>query len=318
MTEDKHTVKISSAQAGRADRALAAAFPAVGRRRLAELFAAGAVRVDGRVARKGDRVAAGAVVELAAAPVARSEERPQADSEAAARLRVLLERADLVAVDKPAPMPSQPLRAGERGSAAAGIAALYPECAALGDDPRDGGVVHRLDIGTTGVLLVARTAEAYRALRAAFSSGNVDKTYLAITCGAPVARSCSASLAQRGRKVVVDEVHGLAAHTELEVLARGAAPDGGGEVCLVRCSTQTGRMHQVRAHLAALRSPILGDSLYGAPAIPGLSELVPEGTFLLHAESVSCALPGERLTVRAPLSAPALAVLARVGVAPPG
>ncbi len=316
MIEDKHTVVISAAQAGRADRALAAAFPAVGRRRLAELFAAGSVRVDGRVARKGDRVAAGAVVELAAAPVAREQERPQPDSEAAARLRVLLERPDLVAIDKPAPMPSQPLRAGERGSAAAGIAALYPECAALGDDPRDGGVVHRLDIGTTGVLLAARTAAAYRALREAFSSGRVDKTYLAITCGLPVARSCSASLAQRGRKVVIDEVHGLTAHTELEILARAPVPEVG-EVCLVRCSTQTGRMHQVRAHLAALRAPILGDSLYGAPILSGLSELVPAGTFLLHAESVSCTLPEERLAVRAPLSAPALAVLAKLGLSAP-
>ena len=320
------TVVVTEAQAGRIDRALAAAFPQVGRRRLAELFAAGAVRVGGKVARKGDRVAAGAVLELATVPAGRATERPQPDPAAAARLRVLLERPELVAVDKPAPMPSQPLRADELGSAASGLAALYPECALLGDDPRDGGVVHRLDIGTTGVLLAARTAAAYRQLREAFSLGRVAKTYLAITCGRPVATSCSASLAQRGRRVVVDEQEGLSAHTELEVLARGPVPRPGAgsagddsataplELCLVRCTTQTGRMHQVRAHLATLRAPILGDALYGAPVLPGLTDLVPEGTFLLHAESVAVTFAGERLTVRAPLPATAQAVLAAAGV----
>lgn len=313
------TVVMTDAQAGRIDRALATAFPQVGRRRLAELFAAGAVRIGGRVARKGDRVVAGAVVELAIVPAGRSAERPQPDPQAAARLTVLLERPELVAVSKPSPMPSQPLRADELGSAASGIAALYPECASLGDDPRDGGVVHRLDIGTTGVLVAARTAAAYRQLREAFSLGRVAKTYLAITCGRPVASSCGASLAQRGRRVVVDEEEGLSAHTEFEVLAAASpGPQFSAELCLVRCTTQTGRMHQVRAHLATLRAPILGDVLYGAPTIPGFTELVPEGTFLLHAESVVVPFAAERLTLRAPLPASALAVLAAAGIDPAG
>jgi 23S rRNA pseudouridine1911/1915/1917 synthase len=373
------TLVITAAQAGRIDRALAAAFPQVGRRRLAELFATGAVRVGGKVAKKGDRVLAGAVVELAVAPIGRGEERPLPDPAAAARLRVLLERPDLVAVAKPAAMASQPLRAGELGSAASGLAHLYPECAVLGDDPRDGGVVHRLDIGTTGVLLAARTAAAYRQLREAFSAEQVTKTYLAISCGRPVASACSSSLGQRGRRAVVDEEEGLSAHTDVEVLApRSRAAAGGGaavahdaaalreamardvavsdvaasrdaavsdvaasrdaavsdvaasldvmardpaalDLCLVRCTARTGRMHQVRAHLALLRAPILGDALYGAPpvaATSALAALVPPERFFLHAESITVTLGKETLTIKAPIPEEMQAILTAAGLDP--
>jgi len=77
-------------------------------------------------------------------------------------------------------MPSQPLRAAERGTAANGIVALHLECAAVADDPRDGGLVHRLDGGTSGALAAARTRDAWKALRAAFADGKVAKTYLAL------------------------------------------------------------------------------------------------------------------------------------------
>ncbi len=302
---------ITAAQAGRADRALAAAYPAVGRKRLAELFAQGGVRIGKRTVKKGDRLDAGTTVELAIEPQGRGDERPVADPAAAARLQILLERADLIAINKPAPMPSQPLRSGELGSAANGISHLYPECAQLGDDPRDGGVVHRLDIGTTGVLLFARNAETYRQLRDTFSDGLVLKTYLAVTVGRPAGTSCSSSLAQRGRRAVIDEQDGLNAHTDVDVLSTN------GSLCLVRCTAQTGRMHQVRAHLSILRAPIVGDGLYGAPAVPELEGVLAEGRFLLHAESVSLPFGKEKLVVRAPLSEELSAVLAKAGLKAP-
>lgn len=302
---------IGAAQAGRADRAIAAAYPEVGRRRLTELFAQGGVRIGKRTVKKGDRLDAGVVVELTIEPQGRGDERPVADAAAAARLQIILERPDLVAVNKPAPMPSQPLRAGELGSAANGIAHLYPECAALGDDPRDGGVVHRLDIGTTGVLLFARTAAAYRQLRDTFSDGLVLKTYLAVTVGRPAGTSCSSSLAQRGRRAVIDEQDGLNAHTDVDVLSSN------GELSLVRCTAQTGRMHQVRAHLAILRSPIVGDALYGAAPVASLDGVLAEGRFLLHAESVSLPFGKEKLVVRAPISDELKAVLAKAGLKAP-
>jgi 23S rRNA pseudouridine1911/1915/1917 synthase len=299
---------IAPAHAGRADRALAAAYPEVGRRRLSELFAQGGVRIGKRTVKKGERLDAGTVVELAIVPVGRGDERPQPDPEASARLQILLERPELIAISKPAPMPSQPLRSGELGSAANGIAARYPECAGLGDDPRDGGVVHRLDIGTTGVLLFARTPAAYRTLREAFSDGLVLKTYLAVTTGRPVGTSCSVSLAQRGKRAIADEQDGLNAHTDVDVLSSN------GDLCLVRCTAQTGRMHQVRAHLAMLRSPIIGDPLYGAAPVASLASVLPEGRFLLHAESVSLPFGKEKLAIRAPLPEDLKAVLTAAGL----
>lgn len=292
-------MKITVGDADRADKALARAFPDAGRRQLAQLFDEGAVKIAGKRAKKGDRVAAGDVIELAREPVAGDALRPLPDPEAAAQLVLLVERADLVVIDKPAGMPSQPLRAGELGTAANAIAARFPECAAIGDDPRDGGLVHRLDIGTSGALVAARTAEAYRALRDAFGAGGVAKEYLAITGGRPLARSCEAPLAQRGKRAAIDYTDGLAAHTEFAVERAAAAH------ALVRCSARSGRMHQVRAHLAHAGAPITGDALYGGAPLPE------HPGFFLHAARL--VLPGV-LTVDAPLPARFASALAAVGL----
>jgi len=214
--------------------------------------------------------------------------RPAPDPEAAARLEVLALQPEVVVVAKPAGMPSQPLRAGELGTAANAIAARFPECAAIGDDPRDGGLVHRLDIGTSGALVAARTEAAYRALRDAFGTGLVDKEYLAITVGRPVARECDAPLAQRGKRAVVDHTEGLAAHTAFAV-ERATLTHA-----LVRCTARTGRMHQVRAHLAYAGAPIAGDELYGGAPLAGFDG------FFLHAARITVPLPGGPLVVVAP------------------
>jgi len=296
-------VKITVETADRIDKALAAHFPGAGRRQLAALFEAGAVKLKGKRAKKGDRVEPGDEIELARAPVSRAELAPVPDADAAAALQILVERADLVAIDKAAGQPSQPLRAGERGTVANALAARYPECAALGDDPRDGGLVHRLDIGTSGVLVAARTAESWRALRDAFGAGLVEKTYLALVDGRPVSRECDAPLAQRGRRVAVDMTDGLAAYTQFTVERASATH------ALVRCIAATGRMHQVRAHLAHVGSPIAGDTLYGGAARPDT-----DGGFFLHAASMVLPAGTERLALEAPLPARFLAALAAVGL----
>ncbi len=289
-------VTVQPGQEGRVDKALAAHYPAAGRRQLAELIEAGAVRVRGKRAKKGDRVAAGDVIELEREPV--SGDALRAAPDASLDLPVLLERADLVAIDKPAGIPSQPLRAGELGTVANFVVARWPECAAIGDDPRDGGLVHRLDIGTSGVLIAARTPDAYRRLRDAFGSGQVEKHYLALVDGRPVSRESDAPLVQRGNHVAVDHTDGLAAYTQF-VVERGSASHA-----LVRCIARTGRMHQVRAHLAHVGAPITGDALYGGAALPGH-----EG-FYLHAARVI--LPDA--TIEAPLPARFTAALAAVGL----
>ena len=111
------------------------------------------------------------MIELAREPVSGDALRPQPDPTLA--LEVLLEHPDIVVVNKPAGMPSQPLRAGELGTVANAVVARWPECAAIGDDPRDGGLVHRLDIGTSGVLVAARTDARTATLREAFGKGEV-------------------------------------------------------------------------------------------------------------------------------------------------
>ena len=280
-------MKLTIDVADRVDKAVGRFYPDAGRRQLAALFDDGAVRVNGKRARKGDRVAVGDIVELAREPVSGDALRPAPDPDVA--LDVLVERSDVVVVNKPAGIPSQPLRAGELGTVANAIAFRYPECVAIGDDPRDGGLVHRLDIGTSGVLIVARTLDVYHALRDAFGAGLVIKRYVAITDGHPAARECDVPLTQRGKRVAVDLSDGLAAYTEIAVELRSP------KHALVNCIAQTGRMHQVRAHLAHVGAPITGDVLYGGAPLPGL-----EG-FFLHAASITLPLGRERLIADAPI-----------------
>ncbi len=294
-------VTVATGDEGRIDKALARHFPDAGRRQLAELFDAGEVRVRGKRAKKGDRVVAGDVIELSRTPVSGAALHPVADPDVV--LEVLIERAELVAVAKPAGIPSQPLRAGERGTIANGIAARWPECAMLGDDPRDGGLVHRLDIGTSGALIAARTEVAYRELRTAFGSGGIEKHYLAITDARPVSRESDAPLAQRGDHVRVDHTDGLPAYTQF--IVERATPAH----ALVRCIAQTGRMHQVRAHLAHLASPIVGDTLYGGKPLEG------HPGFFLHGASLRVPVAGELLLLEAPLPPRFIAALAAAGLA---
>lgn len=285
---------------GRVDKALARHFPQAGRKQLAELFDEGLVKVGGKKAKKGDRVAPGDVIELARVPVSGSELHPVADPEVT--FDVLLERPDFVVINKPAGVPSQPLRAGERATIANGIAARWPECATIGDDPRDGGLVHRLDIGTSGALVVARNAEAYRTLRDAFGNGLVAKEYLAITDGRPVSRDCDAPLVQRGDHVRVDQTDGLAAYTSFAVEKASSTH------ALVRCTAQTGRMHQVRAHLAYVGSPISGDTLYKGKPIGD------DRGFFLHAAVIAFPFGGEQIRVEAPLPERFTAAMLAAGI----
>lgn len=277
-------MKITVDAADRVDKALAKSFPEAGRRQLAQLFDDGCVRVAGKLAKKGDRVVIGDVIEISREPVSGEALRPAPDPDVP--IVVLLETTDIVAVNKPAGIPSQPLRAGELGTIANGIVLRYPECVTIGDDNRDGGLVHRLDIGTSGVLVAARTPEAHRTLREAFGAGLVHKDYLALVENRPVSRECDAPLAQRGKRVIVDHTDGLAAYTAFTV-ERATETHA-----LVRCIAQTGRMHQVRAHLAHVGAPIVGDTLYGGAPLVGF-----EG-FFLHAAKI--VLP-DQTVIEAPL-----------------
>jgi 23S rRNA pseudouridine1911/1915/1917 synthase len=273
------------------------------RRQAQRLIDEGGVRVDGARVAKGARVHAGAAVAVAHAPPRPDELRPIPEPDAP--LATLHVDDTLVAVDKPAGVATHPLRAGERGTLANALVARFPECALVADDAREGGVAHRLDIETSGVVLAARTRPAWQALRHAFSDGAVAKEYLALVAGAPPPTgTIDLPLVQAGRHVRAAgdrALDALDAVTDFETLARG---DG---VALVRARSSSGRMHQIRVHLAHLGHPLVGDALYGGPPpAPGT-----RGHFL-HAAAVTFPHPstGARSRIEAPLPPDRAAALA--------
>jgi 23S rRNA pseudouridine1911/1915/1917 synthase len=293
---------VTPAEAGRVDRVLQGRFPDAGRRTLAGLFERRAVRIDGRVARKGDRVAAGAVIRLSELPAGPAALRAAPDPRQP--LPLLHEDAALVAVAKPAAMPSHPLAPGERGTAANWLVHRFPECRHVGRDPREAGLVHRLDRDTTGVLVAARDQTSWAVLRQAFGAGRVRKQYLALVRGTAAAGACDAPLATRGQRAVVRP----GADDALPAATSWEPVEQLGDFALLRCTAHSGRMHQVRAHLAHAGLPIVGDLLYGGPPRPDL----PADGHFLHAVSLCLPHPlsGSPLTIEAPLPQARLALLA--------
>jgi 23S rRNA pseudouridine1911/1915/1917 synthase len=237
-------------------------------------------------------------------------------------LSILYEDGHLLAVDKPAGIHSSPLREGEPGTFLGRVIERYPEVAGLpGIKSMEPGLLHRLDRETSGVLLVARTVEAFERLHAEFAAGRVKKEYLAVCI--PVERdkarwesrlrieSRFAPFGPGGRKVRV-----ILPEEEGKRAARKAAPDrylteaevleARGPLLLVRAVLVRGFRHQVRAHLACFGLPIAGDPLYGAPVPPGAA-----ARLYLHAAAVELLHPadGSPLRIRSPLPPEFRAVL---------
>lgn len=233
----------------------------LGRRRAAELFARGHVTVNGTVATKGQPAAPGCRVDVhldggASVPV-----------EPDAPLTVLLERPDLVVVDKPAGQPCAPLR-GEGGTLASALIARYPEMCLVGYSPREPGMLHRLDNDTSGLVVAARGPSAFDALRRALVAGAIDKRYLAIVEAPNVPESgvIDAPIGPDPKGGAAVRVYSgdtprsaRSARTEFRVIERGVRT-------LLEVRVSRAYRHQIRAHLAHAGLPILGDVLYGSPA----------------------------------------------------
>ncbi|MDX2168934.1 MAG: RluA family pseudouridine synthase [Deltaproteobacteria bacterium] len=259
------------------------------------IIAAGAVRVNGHRAHKGEMLRVGDVVEIDRTALA--PPRPVAQSEL--DVPVLHQDPHLIALDKPAGMPSVALDGSSRDTVVNFLLALAPETVAAGRSPLEAGLVHRLDTGTSGVLLAARSATAWAAVRAQFGARQVGKRYIALVEGAlPRAGAIADPIAHHPRRARAMRVcresaqaHALgarAARTTYRPLERRD------HVTLVEVTIDAGVRHQIRVHLAALGHPICGDTLYGA---------APAARLYLHAAALRVRHPfdGRVLSVESPL-----------------
>ena len=262
----------------RLDKAVAKLF-SVSRGRAMEWIAEGRVRIDGRRAPKGAPVQPGARICV---------ERPPPDQPAPEPLlpiRIVHADAHLIVADKPAGMPSHPLKPGERGTAANALVGRFPELAQVGPAAREGGLVHRLDADTSGLLLAARTEAAHAMLRAQFTARSVEKGYLALVTGEIHAGGeIALPLLHDPRDPRKMQAASDAQFAEAAV-TRFAPVERRGGFTLLEVEIPTGVMHQIRAHLAFIGHPLAGDALYGGPDLPGLSR------HFLHASRLAFAHP---------------------------
>ena len=277
------------------------------RAEVADLVAAGAVQVGGSpVTSRSTRVGAGDVVEVEAPdPAAAAVLVPESSVE----VPLVHEDADLLVVDKPAGLVVHPGAGRSSGTLVHGLLARFPEIASVGDPARP-GIVHRLDKGTSGLLLVARSQPAYEALVADLAARRVHRRYRALVWGhvdaprglvdAPIGRSTREptrmAITERGRE----------ARTRYEVLTRYHEPVA---VTELACELDTGRTHQIRVHLRSIGHPVVGDVRYD-----GARQSLPVRRPFLHAEHLELAHPttGAAIAFDAPLPADLTAVLARL------
>ena len=257
------------------------------------------MHVGQRLSQPAHRLAAGEVVDievLERAPLqAVAEEIP---------IDLLYEDDDFVVVNKPAGMVVHPGAGIRSGTLVNALLHKLGELSAAGGAIRP-GIVHRLDRGTSGALLVARNDRAHRALADQFRARSIEKTYIALVHGRlgrdagtitrPIARD-----AHRRTRMTARSNSGRESRTDWRVLLRL------GNFTLVAAQPHTGRTHQIRAHFAANGHPIVGDTLYGAPsqARAGHVLLASLGRLFLHAARLAFVNPrtGQRIEVRAPLA----------------
>ncbi len=297
MIDDRRFTQVveGDSTGARLDQWLAGRLPELSRMRVKALIAGGRARVDGRAVKAAYRVQAGERVEVTIPPPLRDGITPEA-----VPLRVVFEDADVLVVDKSAGMVTHPGAGRIDGTLAAAALAHAPDMAGVGS-PRRPGIVHRLDKGTSGLIVLAKTQAAYDGLTAQLARRTVSRRYLALAQGAlrraegtvdaPIGRDPRS----RVRMAIVPEGRGKRAVTHYRVLERFGS--GASAVTLLECRLETGRTHQIRVHMASLGHPLLGDETYrgrrAAPAgDPVLAELVDElGGVALHAAQLAFTHP---------------------------
>ncbi|MCL1921878.1 MAG: pseudouridine synthase [Kiritimatiellaeota bacterium] len=301
------TFAIDHAEAGqRIDRVLAARFPTSTRAFCREAVALGDVRLNGAACLKGAKAQAGEVVSVIRLAEAR-DNRVQPDPSLAAE--VVFEDNGLIAVSKPAGQPVHPLSWHERGTLMNGLVARYPELAGVGDQPLMAGALHRIDTGTSGLVLVARTDAMFAFLRAQFAAQAVDKIYLALVEGrvdapARLAHHLAHHPSSRGKMVDARSLAAPGRRLFAKTAYRPVERIGG--YTLLEVSIRTGVTHQIRCQLALGGHPVVNDILYGARPVLGCTR------HFLHAARATILLPdGLPFALSAPLTPDFAAFLMR-------
>jgi len=266
----------------RLDSALARLF-GLSRARAAELIADGSVLVAGRPAVKSDRVPAGEWLDVTLPPPPAAAPPCPVPG-----LTVVYEDADIVVVDKPPGVAAHPTPGWTGPTVLQGLLAGGHAIATSGAAERQ-GIVHRLDAATSGLMVLAKSERAYSALKRAFREREVDKLYHALVQGhpdplrgtvdAPIARHPSGD----GKFAVVAEGRSAVTHYGTLEAFRAAS--------LAEIVLETGRTHQIRVHMAAIRHPCVGDRLYGAD--PVLAAHLGMTRQWLHAVRLGFAHPGD-------------------------
>lgn len=315
MTEHE-LVADDGAEGQRLDAWLARRLAFLSRSRLQALIDGGHVLLDGARARPSARVRPGQVVRVHVPDPVPAEPQPEDIP-----IAVVHEDARLLVVDKPAGLVVHPGAGTARGTLVNALLRHVHDLSGVGGVLRP-GIVHRLDRGTSGLLVVAKDDETHRSLVRQFAGRTVEKEYLALVLGLP-ARPAGEVDSPIGRdpvhrqKMSVRAPRGREARTSWRVEERfdGAA--------LLRVRIHTGRTHQIRVHLASIGHPVAGDAVYGGTRTPSSRRAASREALLslerpaLHAARLSFAHPasGERIAFEAPLPPDLEAVLERLRAA---
>jgi 23S rRNA pseudouridine1911/1915/1917 synthase len=257
----------------------------------ATLIAEGNVISRGKAVGKSAKLVAGDVLDVT---VPERRDPLEVVEEVVEGLKILLDDDDFVVVDKPVGVAAHPSPGWVGPTVVGGLAGAGYRISTSGS-PERAGIVHRLDVGTSGVMVVAKTERAYTALKRAFKERSVDKVYHAVVQGLPdpLEGTIDAPIGRHPghdwRFAVIED--GRPSITHYEVL------EAFGKATLVEVHLETGRTHQIRVHFSALRHPCAGDLTYGAD--PRLAATLGLTRQWLHARQLGFDHPvtGERVTV---------------------
>jgi len=292
MTESRRLPVPDGLEGARIDAALAKML-GFSRTFAAEVAGGGGVRVDGVPAGKSDRVSAGSVIDVDWTP----KEPPKVVASDVPGFGIVYQDDHIVVVDKPTGVAAHPSMGWDGPTVPGALLAAGVEISTSGAAERQ-GIVHRLDVGTSGLMVVAKSEHAYTVLKRAFKERTVEKIYHAIAQGhpdpfsgtidAPIGRHPSHSWKFA---VTSDGKPSITHYETLEAFPRAT---------LVEVHLETGRTHQIRVHMAAHRHPLVGDPLYGSD--PTLAERLGLTRQWLHARRLGFEHPatGEKVSFESP------------------